>query len=280
MIAGHSAGTWAGAGLAVLVAVLVLAGCGGARPATEPASRPATGVERPSAPSLPQLSRRCGPPNERAVTLRFRAADGVRLDGAIVGSGPIGVVLLHEYPGPLCGWWPYAAYLARHGVHALLFDFRCLGLSGCPAGGQANPVADVAGAMALLRSRGARSIALVGASLGGVVAVIAGARLHPAAIVDLSGERDLTGLLPGVRLDSLAAAPSLRAPALFAVARGDRYVSVVDMRAVYRRSPSRAKELLVESAAAGHGWDMLLEPDFNWSPLARRVLAFITSHST
>jgi pimeloyl-ACP methyl ester carboxylesterase len=165
-------------------------------------------------------------------------------------------------------------------VRALLFDFRCLGLSACPAGGKANLVSDVAGAMAVLRARGARSIALVGASLGGVIAVIAGARLHPAAIVDLSGERDLTGLLPGAVLDSYAAVPNLRAPALFAVARGDRYVSVSDMRAVYRRARSVAKQLIIEPDAAGHGWDMLLGPGGGWSPLAHQVLAFVTSHSS
>src|SRR5205823_9511688 len=129
-------------------------------------------------------------------------AGGVRRDGAIVGSGPVAAILLHEYPGPMCGWWPYAAYLARHGVRALVFDFRCLGLSACPASGKANPVADVAGAIDVLRDRGARSIALVGASLGGVVGVIAGERLHTAAIVDASGEQDLMGVLPGTKQDS------------------------------------------------------------------------------
>jgi pimeloyl-ACP methyl ester carboxylesterase len=200
------------------------------------------------------------------------------LDGAIVGHGPVGAVLLHEYPGPMCGWWPYANYLAAHHVHALLFDFRCLGLSDCPKAGRSDLVADVGGAMTALRAHGARSVAIVGASLGGVVSVAAGGALRPAAVVDLSGERDLGGLVPGVRLSSYAAASTLRAPTLFAVARGDRYVSVADMRAVYRRAPSRVKRLVVLPATAGHGWDMLLGSGAAWSPLARRVLAFVRAN--
>ena len=201
------------------------------------------------------------------------------LDGAIVGHGRIGVVLLHEYPGPMCGWWPYAAFLSRHGAQALLFDFGCLGLSTCPRSQRTDPVAEVAAASAALRGHGARSVALVGASLGGVVAVIAGARLHPAAVVDLSGERNLGALLPGARLNSYAVAPELSAPALFAVARGDGYISVADMRAIYRRARSGVKHLIVLPASAGHGWNMLSGPELRWSPLARRVLSFITARA-
>jgi pimeloyl-ACP methyl ester carboxylesterase len=201
----------------------------------------------------------------------------VILDGAIVGTGRVGVVLLHEYPGPMCGWWPYAVYLAHHGVRALLFDFRCFGLSSCPRGGKGDPVADVAAAIRVLREHGARSVAVLGASLGGVVAVMGGAALHPSAVVDLSGERNLGQLLPGVTLNSLTAASDLRVPALFVVARQDRYVSVADMRAIYRRARSSTKRLTVMPAAAGHGWDMLLGAGGGWSPLAHEVLAFVKS---
>jgi pimeloyl-ACP methyl ester carboxylesterase len=264
---------------AFLLAVLFslgLDGCGTGRPAAHGVNARASASAR--AASLPQPGQRCGSPNQPARLLRFPPADGVKLDGAVVGTGPVGVVLLHEYPGPMCGWWPYAVYLAAHGVQALLFDFRCLGLSACPSDRRANPVADAAGAIAVLRSRGARSIALVGASLGGTVAVIAGARLNPSAIVDLSGERDLTGLLPGANLNAYAAAPALRAPALFVVARDDRYASLTDMRAVHDRAGSHTKQLIVLPASAGHGWEMLTATS-GWSPLAPRILAFVHAHA-
>ena len=257
---------------ALLVAAVVASGAAGCGSAHRTAARSAT-------PPPPQPSVRCGSPNQSATTLHFSTPDGVSLDGALVGSGPIGVVLLHEYPGPMCGWWPYAAYLAHHGVQALLFDFRCLGLSACPRGASAHPVDDVAGAMSVLRAHGARSIAVVGASYGGAVAVLAGAQLRPAAVVDLSGERDLNGLVPGADVNSVAAAADLTAPALFAVARDDRYVSVADMTAAYRRASSPQKRLLVLPAVAGHGWDMLTGSGAKFSPLATRILTFITAHT-
>ena len=163
------------------VVVLLVAGCGGgSAPDPPPTHRAAT---------LPAPAERCGSPDTPARPIRFRTGDGVELDGAVVGSGPVGAVLVHEYPGPMCGWWPYANYLSRHGVQALLFDLRCFGLSSCPAAGRGHATTDVAAAMSELRRHGARRIAIVGASMGGAVAVVAAARLRPAAVVDLSGER-------------------------------------------------------------------------------------------
>ena len=144
-----------------------------------------------------------------------------------------------------------------------------------PRGGRGRATADVAAAMAELRRHGARSVALVGASMGGAIAVVAAARLHPAAVVDLSGERDTTGLTPGIDADAGAAARGVTAPALFAVARGDRYVPVADMREVARRARSATKRVIVLPATAGHGWDMLFGTATTWSPLAATVAAFI-----
>jgi pimeloyl-ACP methyl ester carboxylesterase len=260
------------ASLAALV--VVVAGCGGG-------SHPVAGERAEStaggAPAT-AAGRRCSEPGVRARAVRFRTSDGVMLSGVVVGSGPVGAVLIHEYPRDYCGWLPYAGYLSRHGVRALLFDLRCFGRSPCP-GGRGHAVADVAAAVAELRRRGARRVALVGASMGGAIAVVAAARLHPAAVVDLSGERDTTGLTPGIDADAGAAAHGVSAPALFAVARGDRYVPVADMRAVARRVRSASSRLIVLPAVAGHGWDLLFGIGTKWSPLAATVAAFIRRHA-
>jgi esterase/lipase len=269
-------GMKAAACLGLLVATLA-GGCGGGSHSPSAKSPTPSATPRAAA-SLPAPSERCGPPEAPARTLRFETGDGVTLDGAIVGSGPVGAVLIHEYPGPMCGWWPYAAYLARHGVRALLFDLRCFGSSGCDTG-RGHATADVAAAMQALREDGARSVALVGASMGGAIAVVAAARLHPAALVDLSGERDTATLTPGIRANAGAAARDVTAPALFAVARNDRYVPVSDMRAVFASAASRTKRLVVLPAIAGHGWGMLLGLRTEWSPLARQVAAFIRRHA-
>ncbi len=268
--------------LGLLAAVLVaVAGCGGdshssTRKKSTSTSTGATSTGAAAPASAP--GRRCSEPGVRAQAIRFRTSDGVMLSGVVVGSGPVGAVLIHEYPRDYCGWLPYSGYLSRHGVRALLFDLRCFGRSPCPSG-RGHAIIDVAAAMAELHRRGARRVALVGASMGGAIAVVAAARLHPAAVVDLSGERDTTGLTPGIDADAGAAAHGVTAPALFAVARGDRYVPVADMRAVARRVRSATKRLIVLPAIAGHGWDLLFGVGTTWSPLAAEVAAFIRRHA-
>jgi alpha/beta superfamily hydrolase len=249
--------------------LLAVAGCGGNPP-------PAPREQATPAPTT-AAAQRCGETGVHAEPISFRTSDGVTLAGAVTGSGPVGAVLIHEYPLDYCGWLPYADYLARHGVRALAFDLRCFGASACPAG-RGHAVTDVAAAMAELRRRGARKTVLVGASMGGSIAVVAGARLRPAAIVDLSGERDTTGLTVGIHADAGSTARRLTAPALFAVARGDRYVTVADMRTVARRVRSPTRRVIVLPAVAGHGWAMLSGTAREWTPLAATVAAFIRRH--
>ena len=83
----------------------------------------------------------------------------------LVGSGPAGVVLLHQHPADLCGFWPYTVYLSKRGLQALAIDLRCYGESACPQADDAKSrvVDDVAGAVTALRAHGAKRIALVGA---------------------------------------------------------------------------------------------------------------------
>jgi pimeloyl-ACP methyl ester carboxylesterase len=267
------------AAVAVAVAVAV-SGCGGdSHGAARKQVTPTPTAARESAAPASAARPACGRAGVRAQAIRFRTSDGVQLAGAVAGSGPVGAVLIHEYPLDYCGWLPYAGYLARHGVRALAFDLRCFGRSECPHGGRGHATTDVAAAMAELRRRGARRVALVGASMGGAIAVVAAARLHPAAVVDVSGERTTAGLTPGIEADAGAAAHGVTAPALFAVARGDRYVSPADMRAVARRARSSTKRVIVLAPSAGHGWDLVLGTTTEWSPLAATIAAFIRRHA-
>ena len=261
--------------LGLLAVVLIaVAGCGGGSHSAARERATSTATAAP----VSAADRPCTEPGVRAQAIRFGTSDGVMLSGAVVGSGPVGAVLIHEWPLDYCGWLPYAGYLSRHGVRALAFDLRCFGRSPCPDG-RGHPTTDVAAAMAELRRRGARRVALAGASMGGAIAVVAAARLHPAAVVDLSGERDTTGLTPGIAADAGPAAPGVTAPALFAVARGDRYVSPADMRAVARQTRAATRRVIVLPASAGHGWALLVGTTTEWSPLAATVAAFIRRHA-
>jgi alpha/beta superfamily hydrolase len=261
--------------LAVFGAALIAAtGCGGA--SHEPIRATAT-ASKATEPAQGDARRDCLDADATARAIRFRTRDGLTLAGAVVGSGPIGAVLIHEYPRDLCGWVPYAGYLARRGIRTLAFDLRCFGESPCPDG-RGHAITDVAAAMTELRRRGARRIALVGASMGGAIAIVAAARLHPASVVDLSGEANTTGLTPGIDADGSSAAHDVTAPALFAVARGDRYVTPADLRSIARRSRSATTRVIVLPPSAGHGWDLLSGTATEWSPLAARVAAFINHH--
>ena len=81
----------------------------------------------------PSLASECGgavaagAPHATAVA--FTAGDGAQLHGVVLGSGTTTVVLAHEYPSSLCGWFPYAAELARGGVRVLAFDSRTRGIA-------------------------------------------------------------------------------------------------------------------------------------------------------
>src|SRR6266511_707443 len=232
------------------------------------------------------VSARCGPPVAAASLIHFRATDGTRLDGALVGSGRTGVVLLHQYPNNLCGFWPYAVYLAGKGLRVLDIDLRCFGESACPVNAKGSVMDDVAGAVAELRRRGASSVALVGASAGASTALIAGAKLGTkvSSVVSLSGERDLI-LVMGASgpADAVPLVKHLVSPTLFVVATNDRTTTVEETQAMYAATAAKDKrlEILQGPYEGDHGWDLLTETSNgqSWSTLAAQVAAFVKAHA-
>jgi len=212
----------------------------------------------PASAAPPSLATRCWT-NVKARTLWFRASDRTRLDGAELGSGPRGVVMLHEsQPADLCGWAPYGATLARRGFHVLLVDLRGSGLSARgPYGGPRGAIADVRGAVTELKRLGAKRIALVGASYGGVNAIVAAPALRSriAGVASLSGELDL-GEGSSTELNALATVKHLRVPLLVLGSRDDRYLDVADARRLVRAA-THAHPTLVEFDGSVHGWDLL-----------------------
>jgi pimeloyl-ACP methyl ester carboxylesterase len=120
---------------------------------------------------------------------RLEAPDGALLNSAWLGSGETAAVLLHQGDGNgLCGFLFYADFLAKRGIKVALLDFCDYGQSSCLG----KPIAEDRSAQVKVitdaaRADGARRVALVGASLGGAVAVTAARTTKPDAIVDLSG---------------------------------------------------------------------------------------------
>ena len=260
-----------------MVAVAVLAaGCSGnSNDGGQPAGSGGQAATVTTLAPLVQPSSRCGAPDVKATVLRFPAADGTQLDGVLVGSGPAGVVLLHQHPGDLCGFWPYTVYLSKRGLQVLAIDLRCYGESACPQADDARSrvVDDVAGAVAALRAHGAKRIALVGASMGATTALLAGAALRPpvAAVVSLStGKFDLSTILGGSKpLDTYSAAKRLTVP-------------VEQVQALYRMAPARDKQLAIlgGSSTGLHGWDLLGGINgAGFTPFAAKVAGFVSAHT-
>jgi alpha-beta hydrolase superfamily lysophospholipase len=229
----------------VLVAVVLLAGCGGAK-------------DRVSGPPLPEIAKRCGAAHADWKTLWLKASDGTKLDGAEAGSGSRGVLMLHESPSDLCGPEPYGAELVRQGFHVLLVDLRAYGLSQRgPYGGRRGAVADVRGAVDELKHRGAKEVAVVGASYGGITALAAAPELGP----DISGVASLSGELElrNAGLNALAAMPQIQVPMLIMGSRKDPLLDEEEARTLLRAATG-APAQLVEFNGSDHGWNLLDPP--------------------
>lgn len=274
------------AGLTILA--LVATACSGTSSSGSNGDTPAQGPTTTTVALLPleQPASRCGTATTKATLVRFQAADGTSLNGVLVGRGPAGVVLAHQYPSDLCGFWPFADYLAKRGLRAFAIDLRCFGRSACPEGeAKGRVVDDLAAAVAELRRRGVTRVALVGASMGGAAVLIAGTRVQPpvAAVVSLSGEPDPTSLVGGIPLNAGAVVGQLRVPTMFVVATNDSSVSVQETRAMYQAVQNGDKRLEVLSGDLDglHGWALLRNPATGGQggPVATKVTAFLTAHT-
>ena len=256
----------------VVVLSIVLAGCTRDRPFPSLTTTTAASAANPAPPAPAEL---CGGPTTPAQSLWLSAAGGALVYAAVVGTGPATAVFVHQAgPRGLCGFWPYADWLARtSGVRSVLFSQCGAGASQCPPGEAADQWLEVTtAAVSWARANGAGQVTLVGASAGGIVAMQVAASIRPpvSAVVNLSGGRRWLGL------DPLAAARRLQVPALFAVAPEDSMVSAGTMRRLYQATPVRAKRLVVLAEGAGHGSELLGGAAGSaWTPLASTVAAWI-----
>lgn len=266
-----------------LTAVLCLAACGGGAPDRTTSSEPSTATssqpppaaspepttaESPTQPAEPSATPRtkveatCGDTAPAGVEIKdisLRSTGKVKLNAAVLGTGPRGVVLLHQTDLGVCGWLSYAGYLADHGFHVLIFDRRCTGESGCPSGGNDSRHADdVQTAVNKLRQRGAKKVAVVGASLGGSVAIGSCAVVKAAGCVALSPAIFDSKL--GGGLTANRAISTLTTPLLIADAPDDPDSPIADVQALAARAEPGVVQFVELPPGAGHGWDTVDDP--------------------
>jgi pimeloyl-ACP methyl ester carboxylesterase len=180
---------------------------------------------------------------QKAVS--FPTSDGGVVSADSYGAGERGVVLAHGGRFDKGSWEKQARALATAGFRVLAIDFRGYGQSRGP--GDSAPMSaplhlDVLAAVRYLRKSGAKTVSVVGASMGGGAA-------GDASILSEPGEIH--------RLVFLGAAPNgpaekLKASSLFIVARDDANAAglrLPGIRSQYEKAPE-PKELIILDGSA------------------------------
>lgn len=259
---------------------IAIAGCGGSAgepdrssrtgdgasgSTTSPTSTPPPGTPSTTAPLDDSAAVRCtgekGPGRDRVIALHRS-----RLTAAELGQGTTWAVMLHQTDRDgLCGWWEYGLWLSERDVHVLMFDLCGYGRSVCKGRDDSDQVAQATAMVKYARNHGATRVTVVGASMGGAVALPTAAASRADAVVDLSGPPDWPGT------DLARDAQTLTMPTLLAVSPTDP-LSVPAFRQAVKRVPASTKRLDV--LPGGHGYVMLGYPG-GWSRLATTVQHWI-----
>ena len=203
----------------------------------------------------------------------FPSEDGGVVYGDLYGASERGVVLAHGGRFNKGSWEKQARVLAQAGFCVLSIDFRGYGKSRGP--GDSQPMGaplhfDVLAAVHYLRKTGAKTVSVVGGSMGGGAAADA-AIAAPGEIerLVLLGSEAGTG--------SVGPPEKLKGRKLFIVARddtrGDGVVRLVRIRAQYEKTPE-PKELVILDGSA-HA-QFIFETDQS-ERLMREILRFLTA---
>lgn len=199
----------------------------------------------------------------------FSTKDGGTVYADLYGKGDRGVVLAHGGRFNKESWAKQAQTLAAAGFRVLAIDFRGYGPSHGP--GDSHPMdaplhLDVLAAVHYLRNTGAKTVAVVGGSMGGAAA-------GDASITSAPGEIN--------RLVLLGAAPNgpadkLKAPTLFIVARDDTSGSGLRLpriRAQYEKAPQPKQLIILDGSAHAQ---YLFDTD-QGERVMREILRFLAS---
>lgn len=146
--------------------------------------------------------------------VRFSAKDGWNIYGDLYGKGPRAVLLVHGGRFNKSSWTKQAQTIAQNGFTVLAIDLRGTGLSKDGPANRRNDIAmplDLLAAIRFLQGNGARSVSIVGASMGGNLAEEALRLAQP-------GEIDRVVFLAH---GAYGPPQALKVRKLFAVARND-----------------------------------------------------------
>ena len=179
------------------------------------------------------------------TTVSIPTSDGGVIFADLYGRGERGLVLAHGGRFNKESWRPQAEQFAAAGFHVLAFDFRGYGKSHGPGDKDiftAPLHLDVLAAVRYLHSIGAKTVSIVGGSLGGGAA-------GDASIASAPGEIDRIVFLGSSPNDP---ADKLKSPSLFMVARDDASGDgprLPGIRAQFEKAPEPKKLIILEGSA-------------------------------
>lgn len=236
-----------------MLAVLLAAGCAEA--------------EKPSAAAPSPVLDQCGVDVSSAKQVTFANGAGGQLTGTVFGTGATAIVLANQANSSRCAWEDKAGLFTDKRYRVLAFDFAGHGDSADAK--QVSGADDVAAAVALLRSEGATTIVLMGASKGAGAVLAAAATVTPpvAAVVSLSGgiESDGTDLTKVVN--------KLTMPVLYVASDFDSGPAQ-NVKILAPLTTSAGTEQHVVTSSAAHGIPMLVD-----EPVKNLVTDFLTKHA-
>lgn len=194
----------------------------------------------------------------------FPAQDGGVVYADLYGAGDRGVVLAHGMKFDKASWKEQATQLAKAGFRVAAIDFRGYGKS---HGGPKSPsprdemYLDVLAAADYLRGHGAKTVAVIGASMGGGASANAVVKGAPGAI-------DRLILLSPVPIEH---PERITGPKLYATAQGDPITPHVKEQ--YAKAPEPKELLMLEGSAHAQN---LFATDQN-ERLMKKILEFLSS---
>jgi dienelactone hydrolase len=192
-------------------------------------------AEQPSATAIPSptpLRPYCSPDNEGTYWTPPGATDD---SGAVltIGSGDRGILLVPQSDGGICQWLETGRRLSAEGYRVAMMNW-------------AQPYGEsVTAAYTELQSQGARSILLMGASMGASYALYLAPDLKPVAVASLSADPAPSG----VDVDSKIIHYS--SPVLFVGSEDDHYAPGALTRHLAGKHPGPEMVLVVKGSEHG-----------------------------
>lgn len=214
--------------------------------------------------SVPDVVSGCGKPGSG-----WHAVSHVLVSAAQKGSGPA-VVFANDSGNSACDWVFLADRFAAAGYRAVLFTY-----TDTSADGEAAALSDLLDLAATARS--GRRFALIGASLGGRLAIEAAAT-HPealAAIVSLSGERTVENYR-----DILPDARRVTTPVLYVGARDDPLTEGARQQSQLHAAMTADPNEIIQLSGAEHGTELLNATTSTGDDVSAVVLDFVQHELT